>query len=130
MPLLFYSPHGQKPMEGMGTEDNTGWTAFKNAALGCTQPGIIGNEESQTKEPAKHVYPYHLSCPAPGRLARPRCNLRRLSVTMIPIGTMSRPNRMGTTICRVDCVEGLRIHVAGLDAIEGTPVRMAICERG
>jgi tRNA-Thr(GGU) m(6)t(6)A37 methyltransferase TsaA len=34
----------------------------------------------------------------------------------------NRPNRIGTTICRVDRVEGLRIHVAGLDAVEGTPV--------
>jgi tRNA (adenine37-N6)-methyltransferase len=34
----------------------------------------------------------------------------------------SRPNRIGTTICRVDRIEGLRLHVIGLDAIDGTPV--------
>jgi tRNA (Thr-GGU) A37 N-methylase len=34
----------------------------------------------------------------------------------------NRPNRIGTTICRVDHVEGLRLHVTGLDAIDGTPV--------
>jgi tRNA-Thr(GGU) m(6)t(6)A37 methyltransferase TsaA len=34
----------------------------------------------------------------------------------------NRPNRIGTTICRVDRIEGLRLHLTGLDAIEGTPV--------
>jgi tRNA (adenine37-N6)-methyltransferase len=34
----------------------------------------------------------------------------------------NRPNRIGTTVCRIDRIEGLRLHVAGLDAIDGTPV--------
>src|SRR5579871_2867597 len=34
----------------------------------------------------------------------------------------NRPNRIGTTICRIERVEGLRLHVSGLDAIDGTPV--------
>jgi tRNA-Thr(GGU) m(6)t(6)A37 methyltransferase TsaA len=34
----------------------------------------------------------------------------------------SRPNRIGTTICRLDRVSGLTLHVTGLDAIDGTPV--------
>jgi tRNA-Thr(GGU) m(6)t(6)A37 methyltransferase TsaA len=34
----------------------------------------------------------------------------------------NRPNRIGATICRVDRVEGLRVHVTGLDAVDGTPV--------
>jgi tRNA (adenine37-N6)-methyltransferase len=33
-----------------------------------------------------------------------------------------RPNRIGTTICRLLSVDGLRLEVAGLDAIDGTPV--------
>lgn len=33
-----------------------------------------------------------------------------------------RPNRLGVTICRLLKVEGLTLHVQGLDAIEGTPV--------
>ncbi len=33
-----------------------------------------------------------------------------------------RPNRIGLTVCRVLSVEGLRIGVEGLDAIDGTPV--------
>ena len=34
----------------------------------------------------------------------------------------NRPNRIGTTVCRLDRVDGLVLHVTGLDAIEGTPV--------
>lgn len=34
----------------------------------------------------------------------------------------NRPNRIGTTVCRVERVDGLVVHVAGLDAIDGTPV--------
>ncbi|HKP60906.1 MAG TPA: SAM-dependent methyltransferase [Polyangiales bacterium] len=34
----------------------------------------------------------------------------------------NRPNRLGTTICRVLRVEGKKLHVQGLDAVDGTPV--------
>ena len=34
----------------------------------------------------------------------------------------NRPNRIGTTISRVEKVDGLVLHVSGLDAIDGTPV--------
>jgi tRNA-Thr(GGU) m(6)t(6)A37 methyltransferase TsaA len=33
-----------------------------------------------------------------------------------------RPNRLGVTVCRLLGVEGVRLRVAGLDAIDGTPV--------
>lgn len=33
-----------------------------------------------------------------------------------------RPNRLGSTVCRVLRVAGTVLHVAGLDAIDGTPV--------
>jgi tRNA-Thr(GGU) m(6)t(6)A37 methyltransferase TsaA len=34
----------------------------------------------------------------------------------------NRPNRIGSTICRVLRTEGLRLYVSELDAIDGTPV--------
>lgn len=34
----------------------------------------------------------------------------------------NRPNRLGATICRVLGVDGTRLHIEGLDAIDGTPV--------
>jgi len=33
-----------------------------------------------------------------------------------------RPNRLGATICRIVSVQGTVLEVAGLDAIDGTPV--------
>lgn len=33
-----------------------------------------------------------------------------------------RPNRLGHTVCALERVEGLTLHVRGLDAIDGTPV--------
>lgn len=34
----------------------------------------------------------------------------------------NRPNRIGSTICRIVAVEGTKLRVAELDAIDGTPV--------
>jgi tRNA-Thr(GGU) m(6)t(6)A37 methyltransferase TsaA len=34
----------------------------------------------------------------------------------------NRPNRLGSCVCRIVAVEGLHLHVEGLDAIDGTPV--------
>jgi tRNA (adenine37-N6)-methyltransferase len=34
----------------------------------------------------------------------------------------NRPNQIGLTICKILRVEGLSVHVEGLDAIDGTPV--------
>lgn len=34
----------------------------------------------------------------------------------------NRPNRIGTTIVRIDSVDGLSLKVSGLDAVDGTPV--------
>lgn len=34
----------------------------------------------------------------------------------------NRPNRIGITVCKLESVDGLRIRVRELDAIDGTPV--------
>ena len=34
----------------------------------------------------------------------------------------NRPNRIGVTVCRLLRLDGTRLEVAGLDAIDGTPV--------
>lgn len=36
--------------------------------------------------------------------------------------TRNRPNRIGITVCRLEGVDGLKIRVRELDAIDGTPV--------
>jgi tRNA (adenine37-N6)-methyltransferase len=33
-----------------------------------------------------------------------------------------RPNRLGVSICRILTIDGLRVRVQGLDAIDGSPV--------
>ncbi|MFE2141150.1 SAM-dependent methyltransferase [Streptomyces sp. NPDC059456] len=34
----------------------------------------------------------------------------------------NRPNRLGVSRCRILAVDGLDVHVEGLDAVDGTPV--------
>jgi tRNA (adenine37-N6)-methyltransferase len=34
----------------------------------------------------------------------------------------NRPNRLGVSVCRIVAVNGTRIEVEGLDAIDGTPI--------
>jgi tRNA-Thr(GGU) m(6)t(6)A37 methyltransferase TsaA len=34
----------------------------------------------------------------------------------------NRPNRIGTTVCKIESVNGLKIRVSELDAVDGTPV--------
>jgi len=34
----------------------------------------------------------------------------------------NRPNQLGTTICAIERVAGRKLHVRGLDAVDGTPV--------
>lgn len=34
----------------------------------------------------------------------------------------NRPNRIAATICRIDRIDGLNVHVTGLDAVDGSPV--------
>ena len=53
---------------------------------------------------------------------RPRDNARWPAVGIFAQRGRVRPNRLGTTICRVLRAEGTRLYVAELDAIHGTPV--------
>ena len=34
----------------------------------------------------------------------------------------NRPNQIGTTVCRIKRIEGVTLHLEGLDAVNGTPV--------
>jgi tRNA-Thr(GGU) m(6)t(6)A37 methyltransferase TsaA len=53
---------------------------------------------------------------------RPRGNPAWPRVGIFAQRGKNRPNRLGATICRIARVEARRVHVAGLDAIDGTPV--------
>jgi len=52
----------------------------------------------------------------------PRGNTAWPRVGILAQRAKDRPNRIGLTTCRVLQVNGLRIEVSGLDAIDGTPV--------
>ncbi len=52
----------------------------------------------------------------------PRNNTEWPAVGIFAQRGKNRPNRIGSTICRVVKRDGRRLHVAELDAIDGTPV--------
>jgi tRNA-Thr(GGU) m(6)t(6)A37 methyltransferase TsaA len=52
----------------------------------------------------------------------PRNNREWPAVGIFAQRGRNRPNRIGSTICRVVRVDGTRLFVAELDAIDGTPV--------
>jgi tRNA-Thr(GGU) m(6)t(6)A37 methyltransferase TsaA len=52
----------------------------------------------------------------------PRNNLAWPDVGIFAQRGKKRPNRIGATMCRVLRVEGTRLYVAELDALDGTPV--------
>lgn len=53
---------------------------------------------------------------------RPRGREDWPSVGILAQRAKSRPNRIGVSVCRLLAVDGLRLHVRGLDAVDGTPV--------
>ena len=52
----------------------------------------------------------------------PRSNQEWPSVGIFAQRAKNRPNRIGSTICRLVRVEGTQLFVSELDAIDGTPV--------
>ena len=52
----------------------------------------------------------------------PRGNIDWPEVGIFAQRAKDRPNRLGVTVCRILEVDGSTIRVAGLDAIDGTPV--------
>ena len=53
---------------------------------------------------------------------RPRGNPDWPEVGIFAQRAKDRPNRLGVSVARVVAVEGAVVHVAGLDAVDGTPV--------
>lgn len=53
---------------------------------------------------------------------RPRDRADLPEVGILAQRAKGRPNRLGLSRCRLLAIEGLELHVEGLDAIDGTPV--------
>lgn len=52
----------------------------------------------------------------------PRGNLDWPEVGIFAQRAKDRPNQLGVTMCRILSVDGVSLHLEGLDAIDGTPV--------
>jgi len=70
------------------------------------------------------VYLFHLVDPAAVTTdaRRPRGNAEWPEVGIFAQRGKGRPNRIGVSTCRLLDVDGTRLLVSGLDAIDGTPV--------
>jgi len=70
------------------------------------------------------VFQFHQVDPADVQSGarRPRGNPDWPEVGMFAQRARMRPNRLGVSTCRLNGVEGLDLHVRGLDAIDGSPV--------
>lgn len=70
------------------------------------------------------VYLFHLVDPSKVTTGarHPRGNKDWPAVGILAQRGKARPNRIGVTVCELVEVDGLRLRVRGLDAIDGTPV--------
>jgi tRNA-Thr(GGU) m(6)t(6)A37 methyltransferase TsaA len=70
------------------------------------------------------VYVFHLVDEAKieTKARHPRNNKEWPLVGIFAQRAKGRPNRIGMTTCEIVAVDGLRVTVRGLDAIDGTPV--------
>jgi tRNA (Thr-GGU) A37 N-methylase len=70
------------------------------------------------------LYHFHKVAPATVETGarHPRGNQAWPKVGIFAQRGKDRPNRIGATICTLVSVDGLTLHVRGLDAIDGTPV--------
>lgn len=69
------------------------------------------------------LFVFHAATATPETGARiPRGNPAWPCVGIFAQRAKDRPNHIGATICRVLSVDGTSLRVAGLDAIDGTPV--------
>ncbi|MAM62753.1 SAM-dependent methyltransferase [Maritimibacter sp. UBA3975] len=105
------------------TKDNWG----RERAVIELSPEVFSPEATMGLELQSHievVFHFHLHADEPmetaARHPRGREDWPRVGI-LAQRGRM-RPNRIGVSICRLDRVEGLALHVIGLDAVDGTPV--------
>jgi tRNA (adenine37-N6)-methyltransferase len=70
------------------------------------------------------VFQFHLvdAADVQSGARRPRGNPDWPEVGMFAQRAKMRPNRLGVSTCRLTGVEGLDLHVGGLDAVDGSPV--------
>ena len=69
---------------------------------------------------------FHMDRVDPSKIEKtarhPRNNLSWPKIGIFAQRGKNRPNQIGTTICKIVKVEGLKLHLEGLDAVDETPV--------
>ena len=69
---------------------------------------------------------FHMNQVNPGKIEtiarHPRNNKDWPKVGIFAQRAKNRPNQIGSTLCRILKIEGLALHLEGLDAIDGSPV--------
>jgi tRNA-Thr(GGU) m(6)t(6)A37 methyltransferase TsaA len=98
-----------------------GETAIISLADGFAPEALLGLSEFSH---AEVIFLFHQVDPSKivATARHPRNNPTWPSVGIFAQRAKNRPNRIGSTICKVQKVEGSRLFVAELDAIDGTPV--------
>lgn len=104
--------------------DDDGWDAFSTCITldptHFTSDCLLGIEAFSHLE---ILYRFHRAQDPEQFAARhPRGRTDWPKVGIFAQRAKDRPNRIGATICTLVRVEGLNLHVRGLDAIDGTPV--------
>ena len=71
------------------------------------------------------IFVFHQSCPDGGEFTKAKVAPPRLGgakVGLFSTRSPHRPNLIGLTLAKLDRVEGTRVHVSGIDLIQGTPI--------
>ena len=89
--------------------------------LACHHTATLGLAEFSHVE---ILYLFHQVPPAASTTTsrHPRGNKKWPKVGIFAQRAKDRPNLLGISICKIKSVKGLRIEVAELDAIDGTPI--------
>jgi tRNA (adenine37-N6)-methyltransferase len=124
MPDVTMTPIGTVRSTRTATEDDHWDSVVCSIELDAAQ---FTEEALATLETFSHIeVVYFFDQVEPAKVERgarhPRNNPDWPKVGIFAQRGKNRPNRIGTTICRVDAVDGLRVHITGLDAVDGTPV--------
>ncbi len=89
--------------------------------------GVVKPDATRCLDDFSHlevVYLFHLVDPegVTTGARRPRGNPEWPEVGILAQRAKARPNRIGVSRCELVDVDGFKLHVRGLDAVDGTPV--------
>lgn len=110
---------------GRSEAEDDAWDAV--AATIILDPKVVGDDAMAGLDAFSHVEIVYLFDRLPVSAIvtgarRPRGNPDWPLVGILAQRGRNRPNRIAVSVCRIVAVDGLRLSVTGLDAIDGTPV--------